>query len=222
MESVRRLAEDESGIAAAEAEGIGQGRAEHGGTWFADQVEGAGGIRRFHIHTRGKKAPAQSHQANNRLYGSGPAEKMTDATLGAANTDAADGIACPALDSEGFRDVVERGASAVGIDVTNFVRTQTGHGTGGAHAGEGGIALGMGLGEVVQVRAGTAAGDFRQHDRSPGAGLLKAFQNQQPRTFPQSEAVAVGIKGPRHGGTERFQGIKTGKDKLAKGIVSPA
>lgn len=147
---------------------------------------------------------------------------MADPALGAADADAAHHLTGPALDGEGFGDIVQRSAGAMGIDIVDFVRTKPGHGTGGGHAGEGGLSLRMRLGEVMQVGGGTGAGNFGEHRGAPRPGVVEAFQNDQAGTFPQRKAIAVGIKGPGHRGAEGLQGIEAGENQLAEGIVTSA
>ena len=222
IKSVRNLAEDERGIAATEAERIRQGGAEGGPAGFADEVEGAGRVRRLHVDTGRQKPAPQRHQADDGLDRAGTAQQVADPALGAADADAAHRLTGPALNGEGFGDIVQRGAGAVGIDIIDFVRTKPGHGTGGGHAGEGGISLGMRLGEVMQVGGGAGAGDFREHRGPPRPGVVEAFQQDQAGAFTQRKAIAVGIKGPGHRGAEGLQGVESGENQLAEGIVTPA
>ena len=185
MKSVRRLAEDERGIAAPEAERIRQGGAQGGLAGFADEIKVAGRIGRLHVHTRRQESPTQRHQADDGLHGTGSAQQVADPALGATDADAAHRLTGPALDGEGFRDIVQRSAGAMGVDIIDFVRTKPGHGTGGGHAGESGIALRMRLGEVMQVRGGTGAGDFGKHRGPARPGVVEAFQHHQARAFTQ-------------------------------------
>ena len=110
----------------------------------------------------------------------------------------------------------------MGVDIIDFVRTKPGHGTGGGHAGEGGIALGMRLGEVMQVGGGTGAGDFGEHRGPARPGVVEAFQQDQAGAFTERKAIAVGIEGPGHRGAESLQGIKSGENQLAERIITTA
>lgn len=93
-------------------------------------------------------------------------------------------------------------------------------GAGGVHAGESGIAFRVWLGEVVDVGAGAVAGDLGDDGGAAVACRLEWFDGEDCRAFAEGEAVAVFVERAGDGRGERLEGIETGEDEQAEGIVA--
>ncbi len=98
---------------------------------------------------------------------------------------------------------------------------EAGHLAGGGHGGECCIAIGVGLGEVVDVGCGAVSEDGGEDGCAAGAGGGGGFYEDECGSFAEGEAVAVGIEGAGDaGGAEGLEGIEAGEDELAEGVVS--
>lgn len=112
----------------------------------------------------------QSHEADGGFDSSGGAQEMADAGFGGADGEMGAVGAGPTGDGEGFGRIIEGCAGSMGIEIINLGRIDPSVSCCLVHGSEGGVSLGMRLGQMMHISSGAIADDLSEHCRMPILG----------------------------------------------------
>jgi predicted phosphoribosyltransferase/nucleotide-binding universal stress UspA family protein len=201
-DSMRRLSsggtQHQRGVAAAEAERVGNGDSNPvraGGMW--DVAEAAFRVWIIEIDRRRDGPVAHGDDTGQRLDGGGGGEQVAGHALGRADGNAADVVAKDLAQHLRLRDVADRGAGGVGVDVVHPGGFDPGIGQGAAHGGHGGAGVGAGDDHVEGIAGGAVAGHLGVSAAAANPGAVGALQHEDSAALAHHEAVAAPVEGPR-------------------------
>ena len=123
-------------------------------------------------------------------------DQMAEHTLGTRNRNAVRRVAEGRLESERFDFVVGLGTGAVGVDVPDVVRLQTGVAESVAHGTNRAPPLGVRVGHRVSIAGGAVAGELGVDGGAAGFRMLQLFEDQHATAFAQHKTIAVEVERP--------------------------
>src|SRR5262249_39349940 len=116
------------------------------------------------------------------------------ARLGGTNRNAFCMRAGPAIYSGGLGAVVERRASAMGVDVTDFVRRKFRTSTSRIHRSERRIAVRMRLGQMMGVCGCAGTENFTRYLGVTLSGGIESSHRKKGRAFTKSKTVTMRVE----------------------------
>ena len=186
---------------AAEAEGIVEGGLDlHGARGVGHVIQVALGVRHFVIDGGRDDAGLDRLDAGNHFDRARRAQHVAGGALDGADGEAARVVAKEGLDGPGFGDVALGGGGAVGVDVGDGLEVEAAAAHGDFHAAGGALAVRAGGGDVVGVGGVAVAGDFAVDAGAPFFGVLQFFEHEHARALAHDEAVAFPVKRARGAG----------------------
>src|SRR5579885_1015986 len=154
-------------------------------------VEIAFGVGMLLVDGRWNHSALDRQNREYRLDRAGRAERVSRHRLGRAYRYLGRPLAEHALDSLGLRHVALLGRGAMGVDVINFVEIETVVFETHAHAFGDDAAFGGGRSDVMRVRIGRIAADFRDNSGSARNRGLSLLDDHGGRSFGHHKPVAV-------------------------------
>src|SRR5260370_746199 len=111
-------------------------------------------------------------------------------------------------------------SGAVFMPTSAIPATRSRRFAGGQHGTERGVALRLGLRQMMHVGRRAITGDFAQNLRVPTPGMIERFQGQDGRAFPERETVALRVERPALRGRKGLERIETGYGQLTQRMVT--
>src|SRR5580700_3285461 len=208
--------ENQGGIGAAEAKGIGERVFDAGSTSdVGNVVEVALGIGRFKIDRGRQNLIAQCEHTDARFEAAGAAEQMAGHGLGGTDGNVFGAFAEDALEGAGFDDIAERRRSAMRVHIANIFGLELGVFDGGAHDAKRTIAIFCRLRNVKSIAGHSVSDDFSKDVGTALLCVFERFQNYDAGAFADDETVALrikraaGVRGIVIASGERFHAGKT-------------
>ena len=160
-----------------------------------DVVQVALGIRVLVIDGGGKPAGTHGLHAGYQLHRAGGRDQVPHHALDAANRGAAGRLPKHMLDRQGLDAVVDLGAGAVGIDITDLGWSDAGVLQRAIDAGDGSPALGMTVGHPEGVGGGEITGHLRKDLRAALFRVLQLLQNQHASPLTKHKSITLLVEG---------------------------
>ena len=133
----------------------------------------------------------QRQESERRFDHAGSGQRMTDHRFVGRDRNAADALAEHGRNAKMLHLVVFRRRSAVGVDVVDVLRPDTGIGERIAHAGDDRLAVGARAGAVERVGLFPDAFKDAEDAGAAGARMIEIFEHQSRSPFRQHETVTV-------------------------------
>src|SRR5580704_15307651 len=188
--------EDQGGVGAAEAEGIGEGVGDFGFTGdIGNVVEVAGRVGLFVIGGGRHDLVTECEDADAGFEAAGAAEQVAGHGFRGADGNFFGAVAEDAFERGGFDGVADGSGGAVSVDVADVVGGDAGIFQGGVRDAIAAVAAFGGLSDVVGVTGHTVADNFGENIRAAFLGDFEGFENHDAGAFADDEAVAVGFEG---------------------------
>src|SRR5947207_742783 len=157
------LADQQAGVVAAEAEGVGHGvleaRAGAAGD-VGDVVEVAFGVGFVVVDGGGQVAAGEGEGGDDQFDAAGGAQGVADGGFGGGDGEFFGGGSEDLFDGFGFGEIAQFGGGAVGVDVADLFGVDFGFADGVGHGGGGAGAVFIGGGDVAGVAGGADANEF--------------------------------------------------------------
>jgi len=188
--------DEQAGVVAAEAEGVGHGVLDRGATGdVGDVVEVALGVGFIIVDGWGEVGACECECGDDEFDAAGGSEGVAEGAFGGGDGDFFGGGAEDGFDGFGFGEIAEFGGGAVGVDVADLLGVDAGFLDGFVHGGGGAGTVFIGGGNVASVAGGADADEFGVDASAAGFGVFVFFEDDNACAFGHDETVAIFFEG---------------------------
>src|SRR6516225_7888799 len=194
MSATSDLAKSDRRVGAAEAEGVGQRRADlHLARRVGHKVEIA--LRVLLEEIRGRRCDliADGEHREYRLDRCRRAKEMAGHRFGRRDRELCSMLAEAALYRDAFGDVSQRSGGAVCVDVVDVRRREPAVLEGVAHAARGPCAVFGRSGDVMRICRHPVAGELAVDPHATRACVLQLLEHEDTRPFAEHESIAIDV-----------------------------